>query len=256
MIRNGNASWVSRLATVEFETIYAVAHPGRARMHGFGIFGGSNGYWKTDLLRRIRMRGTMLTEDIDASLRALLAGHKIASDPQLISRELAPLTFTALWNQRMRWAQGWLQVSLAHLWPALRSPLLSVRQKLGILHLLLWREVYPWITIQIITLLAFWFWRDGLTSINLLIPSFVLTTVLTLSSALGQLVSAYLLSLPETRRRGGWYLLYLVCALLFYNGLKNLICQVAVIKEWMREHEWKVTPRSSQSTLTNLGGDR
>ena len=45
---NGDASWVARLAAVEFESIYAVSHPGRARLHGFGIFGGSNGYWKTE----------------------------------------------------------------------------------------------------------------------------------------------------------------------------------------------------------------
>ena len=61
--------YLQRSVTSEFEAIYAVAHPGRARVHGFGIFGGSNGYWKTPVLRRTRMRGFMLTEDIDSSMR-------------------------------------------------------------------------------------------------------------------------------------------------------------------------------------------
>ena len=51
VVRNGDASWVARLVAVEFETVYAVSHPGRARLHGFGIFGGSNGYWRRDALR-------------------------------------------------------------------------------------------------------------------------------------------------------------------------------------------------------------
>ena len=47
VVRNGDASWVARTVAVEFEAIYAVSHPGRARLHGFGIFGGSNGFWRT-----------------------------------------------------------------------------------------------------------------------------------------------------------------------------------------------------------------
>ncbi|HWH32002.1 MAG TPA: response regulator, partial [Egibacteraceae bacterium] len=148
VVRNGDASRLARLVAVEFEAIYAVSHPGRARLHGFGIFGGSNGYWRRDLLHEIRMRGSMLTEDIDSSLRVVEAGGRIASDPGLISRELGTTTFRQLWNQRMRWAQGWFQVSIRHLWRALRSPGLSVRQKLGALHLLGWREVYPWLSLQ------------------------------------------------------------------------------------------------------------
>ena len=53
LVRNGAESWVARLIAVEFEAIYAVAHPGRARLHDFGVFGGSNGYWQADLLRRL-----------------------------------------------------------------------------------------------------------------------------------------------------------------------------------------------------------
>ena len=71
VVRNGASSWVTRLVAVEFESVYAASHPGRARFHDFGIFGGSNGYWRSSLLRQVRMQGTMLTEDIDSSLRAL-----------------------------------------------------------------------------------------------------------------------------------------------------------------------------------------
>ena len=92
VIRNGDASLVARTVAVEFESIYAVSHPGRAAMHGFGVFGGSNGYWRTSLLAETRMHGSMLTEDIDSTLRVLASGAKIASDPALVSYELAPPT--------------------------------------------------------------------------------------------------------------------------------------------------------------------
>ena len=52
VVRNGEDGSVQKLVATEFEAIYAVAHPGRARVHGFGIFGGSNGYWQTSLLKQ------------------------------------------------------------------------------------------------------------------------------------------------------------------------------------------------------------
>ena len=52
VVRNGSASWLARLIAVEFETVHAVSHPGRARLHGFGIFGGSNGYWRREACGR------------------------------------------------------------------------------------------------------------------------------------------------------------------------------------------------------------
>lgn len=246
VVRNGDESWVARMVAVEFESIYAVSHPGRARMHGFGIFGGSNGYWKSDLLRRTRMHGFMLTEDIDSALRTVESGYKIASDPLLISRELAPTTLKALWNQRMRWAQGWFQVSMKHLWRGLSSPKLSIRQKLGFVQLLGWREVYPWISVQILPIIAFWAWRyGGLTSLDWFVPVFVLTTLFTLSVGPGQTLFAYLLAVPELRRHRRWFVSYLFVASLFYTEFKNVINRVAQAKEVTGEKQWKVTPRAS-----------
>jgi cellulose synthase/poly-beta-1,6-N-acetylglucosamine synthase-like glycosyltransferase len=243
VIRNGDQNWVTKLVAVEFEAIYAVAHPGRTRMHGFGIFGGSNGYWRSEVLREVRLRSSMLTEDIDASMRALLAGYKITNDPLLLSYELAPPDLHALWNQRMRWAQGWYQVALKHTWKAFAAPTLSLRQKFGIFHLLVWRELYPWLSVQVLTILAYWIWHDGLEAINLLVPIFVWTTVLTFSSGPGQAVFAYMLGSPLIRQRWHWYLFFTISSMLYYSGLKNLISRVSMIKETLQDQQWKVTPR-------------
>jgi cellulose synthase/poly-beta-1,6-N-acetylglucosamine synthase-like glycosyltransferase len=244
LVRNGTDSWVAQMVAVEFEAIYAVSHPGRDRLYGFGIFGGSNGYWRTDLLRQVRLRGFMLTEDIDSSIRIIKDGYRIVSDPLLISRELAPLTLSALWNQRLRWAQGWYQVSLRHLGEALLSHKLSLRQKTGIFWLLGWREMYPWLSMQMFPLIAFWAVRfGGLAKLDWLIPIFVLTSLFALSVSPGQTLFAYLLAEPEVRRHKSWFLRYFIQTMLFYTEFKNIIGRIAQFKELMGERRWKITPR-------------
>jgi CheY-like chemotaxis protein/cellulose synthase/poly-beta-1,6-N-acetylglucosamine synthase-like glycosyltransferase len=245
VVRNGHESALSRAVAVEFETIYAVSHPGRAQMHQFGIFGGSNGYWRADLLRKTRMHGFMLTEDIDSSIRAVKAGYRIASDPELISEELAPIKFMSFWNQRMRWAQGWFQVSRKHLIESLRSESLSRRQKMGMVHLLWWREVYPWLSLQMWPIIAFWVWTYGSVGrINWLIPIFVLTTIMTLSVGPGQVLFSYMLAAPQIKQNKKWFWWFLLTSPV-YTEMKNVIARVAQVKEQMGERAWKVTPRGA-----------
>jgi DNA-binding response OmpR family regulator/cellulose synthase/poly-beta-1,6-N-acetylglucosamine synthase-like glycosyltransferase len=242
VVRNGDASWIARTVAVEFEAIYAVSHPGRARLHDFGIFGGSNGFWRTSLLRSIRMNGRMLTEDIDSSLRVVQEGGRIVPDPGLVSRELATTTIRQLWNQRMRWAQGWFQVSMVHTRRAMRNPLLSTRQKLGFLHLLLWREIYPWLSLQMFPIIIYWTVGVG-ERLDWFVPVLVLTTVFTMSVGPGQTYFAYRLAAPEIRERKRWFFVYFFVSSFLYTEFKNVIARVAQIKELMGDRQWKVTPR-------------
>ena len=244
VVRNGQSGYLQKLVTSEFEAIYAVAHPGRARVHGFGIFGGSNGYWKTPLLRRTRMRGFMLTEDIDSSMRVIAGGGRIVSDPGLVSTELAPADWRGLWGQRLRWAQGWSQVSLRHLVTMVRNPGLSRRQRFGLLYLLGWREVYPWISLQAFPILAYWFLR-GSPPVDWFVPIFVFTTLFTTSAGAMQSWTAWRLARPELRKRRRWFAVFALSSLVFYTEYKNVMTRTAHLKEAMRERQWKVTPRSA-----------
>ena len=245
VVRNGETNLVTRLVAAEFEAIYAVSHPGRARLHEFGIFGGTNGYWRAEVLRRKRMRGFMLTEDIDSSMRVVESGGTIVSDPDLVSLELAPVTATALWNQRMRWAQGWTQVSWRHLLPMLKRPGASVRSRFGAFYLLAWREIYPWVSLQIFPLLAFWLLR-GDPPMNWFVPIFVVTTLFTLSAGPAQVLFAWKLAHPSIKQHKRWFFLFFVSSLFFYTEMKNIIVRTAHLKELMGERAWKVTPRSAR----------
>ncbi|GDY33176.1 glycosyltransferase family 2 protein [Gandjariella thermophila] len=246
VIRNGDASPVARTVAVEFESIYAVSHPGRASLHGFALFGGSNGFWRTEALHAVRLRGWMLTEDIDSSIRALLAGFRMVYDRTLVSRELAPHTLRALWHQRVRWAQGWFQVSRRHLRDGLRSPELRPRQKLGLAFLLGWREIHPWLSLQMYPVMVFLVWRAGGAShLDWLVPTFVLTSLYTLSVGPGQALLAWWTAVPELRGRPRWFLRYLLWAPL-YAEWKNLVARVAQVKELLGQRAWVVTPRQTR----------
>lgn len=246
VIRNGGTGAIARMVAVEFESIYAVSHTGRAALHHFGLFGGSNGFWRTKVLRETRMQGHMLTEDIDSTFRTLLSGRELVYDPGLLSRELAPTTMKALWHQRMRWAQGWFQVSRRHLGAALRAPGLSRRQKLGVAFLLGWREIYPWLSLLIFPVLAFLIWRaGGIGRLDWTIPTFLLTSLYTMSAGPATVLFTWRLAAPEIRKHRVWFLGYLFFSTLFYTELKNLISRTAQLKELSGERQWVVTPRAA-----------
>jgi cellulose synthase/poly-beta-1,6-N-acetylglucosamine synthase-like glycosyltransferase/DNA-binding response OmpR family regulator len=243
VVRNGADGLLTRLLAAEFETIYAVSHPGRARLHGFAIFGGSNGFWRRETLARTRLRSFMLTEDIDSSLRLLRAGGRIVSDPGLVSTELAPNRVGALWRQRLRWAQGWSQVSLRHLPAVLRTSQLTARQRLGALHLLGWREVVPWICMQVGPLLVYWVLR-GEPLVSWLGPVFAATTMFAMGAGVLQTWTAWHLAHPSVRR-WQWFLGLGLFSQFAFTRLKNVAARTAHIKQAMREDTWTVTPRST-----------
>jgi cellulose synthase/poly-beta-1,6-N-acetylglucosamine synthase-like glycosyltransferase len=151
VVYNTNESFYAKMIAIEFDKIYATSHPGRSRMFGFGLFCGSNGYWRAGVLRQIKMDETMLTEDIDSGLRAYAQNKKTIHDLNVISYEMTPNTFAAFWKQRLRWAQGWTQASYRHMplvWNQPPSGKRGLDQRFGVLSLLLIREMSYYLVTQ------------------------------------------------------------------------------------------------------------
>ena len=245
VVRNGGTNWLARMVAVEFEGIYAVAHPGRAALHTFGIFGGSNGFWRAEVLNRLRMRPDMLTEDIDISIRAVFAGVRIAVDPLLISEELAPLTPMALWSQRIRWSHGWHQVSRRQAGRIWRTEALSVRQRLGASFLLGWREAYPWVAAQMVPILAFTLLVRPHFQVRWLAPVFLVTTLYVSAVGPVQALFAWRLAVPELRKRRWWWWEYVLLTGILFGEFKALVNRAAHLRELVGDRAWQVTPRTS-----------
>ena len=152
IVYNTNESFWAKMIAIEFDKIYAISHPGRSRMFGFGLFCGSNGYWKAPLLREHKMHGEMLTEDLDSALRAYGKGKKAVHDMNVWSCEMAPNSFQAFWKQRLRWAQGWTQASYVHMPMTWNNPPDGKKrgfdERFGIVSLLLVREISYYLVTQ------------------------------------------------------------------------------------------------------------
>ncbi|MDO9556929.1 MAG: glycosyltransferase family 2 protein [Coriobacteriia bacterium] len=245
VIRNHATNFLTRMIAVEFECIYAVSHSARSIGADTAIFGGSNGYWRASVLKEIRFDQTMMTEDIDASARALLAGYRIVHDRSIISTELAPTTFHSFWCQRKRWAQGWLQVSIRHQRAFWSSRRLSLVQKAHWTYLLLYRELYPLITLQIFPVVISLYLYQG--SVPLRTHWFLwLSTIVTLLSGPFATVSA--MKNAHIRYRW-WYGLVYGLTVIGFVMLKNLIVLVAMYDQLFKRTDWVVTRRDISHQL-------
>jgi cellulose synthase/poly-beta-1,6-N-acetylglucosamine synthase-like glycosyltransferase len=159
VVFNADHNLQTAMITVEFDKIYAVSHPGRSAMFDFGLFCGSNGYWKTPLLKELKMDETMLTEDIDSALRAFGHGANAVHDLNVVSFELAPTSPSAFWKQRLRWSQGWVQATFRHahlIWSKSEDPekTRTFTQRFGLLSLLWVREISYYLITQYLCLVA------------------------------------------------------------------------------------------------------
>lgn len=236
-IRNDDRGLVARLVSVEFQSIYGISHTAKFRLFRTALFGGSNGYWRAAALRETGFRNDRLTEDIDATLRATLAGHRFAHDRTLVSTEEAPVTWRGLWFQRKRWAQGWFQCSVAYQGAVLSSRCLHFREKLIWTMLLLWRVGYELLSHLLLpVLIAYWLHRDRIELP--FTPYIIFALVFTLLSGPYETLAAALRAdrrLPLSR--------YLLHALLSfpYTTYKNILQVIAIRDERAGHKEWIMT---------------
>eukprot|EP00892_Ulva_mutabilis_P007702 jgi/Ulvmu1/5303/UM022_0097.1 len=241
-------SFLSWIIAAEFEDMYNVGHRGRTSLFGIGVFGGSNGCWRRDLLERIGMDHTMLTEDIDSSLRATRLGAKIGYSSYLNSSEEAPATEKTLRKQRLRWAQGWTEVSLKHLVPLMFSPYTSFRQKIGFFTLLGWREIFVYLTLHPLLLLLIYVNRNQVLTLELL---FITTGSAIFSVGLVRCLAAWVLARGEVRNSGATFILYMFAQLGWLIYL-NWIQVMGHCQAMLGMNAWVPTVRESGGSRDNL----
>jgi cellulose synthase/poly-beta-1,6-N-acetylglucosamine synthase-like glycosyltransferase len=236
----GAGKILTLVVMAEFEQMYTVGHPGRTRVQGFGLFGGSNGYWQADALRAVKLDPSALTEDIDASVRLLRSGGRIIADPGIVSAELPPPSVRALCHQRLRWAQGWFQVARRHLSDVVADPTIAPRQRVGAAWLFGVGTVLPWIGAFTLPLTIHgWIWGDNSTWRPVVGLLFMFGTVAFVAHA----AVAYKHALPGARRPQVFGS-YLIANLIFYSYLRVALVRLAHLHELAGKTEWRVTPRS------------
>ncbi len=111
---NEGESWVTRAQALFLDAHFAIEHAARHRAGLFFNFNGSAGMWRRACVEASGgWRADTLTEDLDLSYRAQLAGWRfVYRDDVRVPAEL-PARLRAVEVQQERWAQGGVQTARA-----------------------------------------------------------------------------------------------------------------------------------------------
>lgn len=110
---NRNFSLLTRIQAILLDAHFEIEHLARNRTGRFFNFNGTAGIWrKKAILEAGGWQHDTLTEDLDLSYRAQLAGWKFLYLPDVIAPAELPAEINAYKNQQHRWAKGSVQTAL------------------------------------------------------------------------------------------------------------------------------------------------
>lgn len=117
-VRNGNASFLSRLIQLEYAGWYEVMYPGKP----MALFLGSGAMFRTRVLKQIGgFNQSMLTEDLEISYRIHESGNRLVMDNSMSTYELACVDLVNFFKQRHRWCRGIWQSFIYHVPPMIKT---------------------------------------------------------------------------------------------------------------------------------------
>ncbi len=129
---NRDASWLTRAQAVFLDGHFEVEHAGREELgHPFN-FNGTAGVW-----RRAAIDGAggwtsdTITEDLDLSYRAQLAGWRFAYVSTVVAPAELPESIAAYRSQQARWVRGSVETARKLALPVVRARNLNWHQRLG-----------------------------------------------------------------------------------------------------------------------------
>jgi cellulose synthase/poly-beta-1,6-N-acetylglucosamine synthase-like glycosyltransferase len=119
-----NRDWsaLTRAQAIFLDAHFVIEHSARSRSGRFFNFNGTAGIWRRAAIETSGgWQHDTLTEDLDLSYRAQLAGWRFVYLPDLVAPAELPVDLQAFKAQQHRWAKGAVQVALKLLPQVLRS---------------------------------------------------------------------------------------------------------------------------------------
>ncbi|WNV75140.1 glycosyltransferase family 2 protein [Geodermatophilus sp. DSM 44513] len=130
VIRNGRDSSMASTVFVDFLSGYLVNEYGRQALFELPAYGGANCAVRMSTLRGLGgWNPHTVTEDTDLTLRVLMAGQRVRYDLSAVDFEEAVVSTQRFWKQRYRWARGHQKCFRDYWRPLVRSPYLSLVEK-------------------------------------------------------------------------------------------------------------------------------
>lgn len=110
---NRNENWLTRAQSVGIDGHFAAEQGARSYADLCMNFNGTAGIWRKQAIYDAGgWQGDTLTEDLDLSYRAQMAGYTIKYDFDLECKAEIPNNVTALKSQQKRWAKGSMETAL------------------------------------------------------------------------------------------------------------------------------------------------
>ncbi len=140
---NANASLLTEIQSIQLDAHFTIEHGVRCATGCFFNFNGTAGVWRR---RAIETAGgwqaDTLTEDLDLSYRAQMAGWRFVYRDDVAAPSELPVEVAAYRIQQQRWAQGGVQTALK-IFPALMRSNVAARIKREAWWHLTGRFAYP-----------------------------------------------------------------------------------------------------------------
>jgi cellulose synthase/poly-beta-1,6-N-acetylglucosamine synthase-like glycosyltransferase len=119
---NQDYSLLTKIQAILLDAHFVLEHGGRNRSGAFFNFNGTAGVWRRDAISSAGgWQHDTLTEDLDLSYRAQLAGWKFKFLPHVVSPAEVPVEMNSFKSQQHRWAKGSIQTCMKLLPRILRS---------------------------------------------------------------------------------------------------------------------------------------
>jgi cellulose synthase/poly-beta-1,6-N-acetylglucosamine synthase-like glycosyltransferase len=133
---NRHYSLLTRIQAVFLDGHFVIEHAARDRSGMFFNFNGTAGIWRRQAIDDAGgWQHDTLTEDLDLSYRAQLAGWKFRFLSDVTAPAELPVEVNAFKRQQFRWAKGSLQTARKLLWRLLRAPVPLRAKAEGFVHL-------------------------------------------------------------------------------------------------------------------------
>ncbi|MCU1395931.1 MAG: glycosyl transferase, family 2 [Ilumatobacteraceae bacterium] len=139
LIRREKGSIIESVVAIETATKVLTVYPLRYLICSVAYLGGSGAVLHCAALAELDP--SMLLEDVDLSIRALLAGGIVSFNESALFSEEAPASLRAWHRQRRRWASGWVQLAIKYATLLVGFGELPIRARLCWLWLLAIRRV-------------------------------------------------------------------------------------------------------------------
>jgi cellulose synthase/poly-beta-1,6-N-acetylglucosamine synthase-like glycosyltransferase len=109
---NQNYSLLTQIQSIFLDGHFVIEHTARNRSGRFFNFNGTAGIWRREAIEAAGgWEHDTLTEDLDLSYRAQLAGWKFVFLPDVVAPAELPVVMNAFKSQQQRWAKGSVQTA-------------------------------------------------------------------------------------------------------------------------------------------------